>query len=109
MMKYPGQLKDDYRIARIIEVYPDSKDRVRTVKVTYRRRDKREPKDAFWRKPLIQEVVAVQRLALLQAVREKPPTGGVEDEFGVDACGRIADVKAAYLTLKSLHGVSLFN
>ena len=41
LMKYQGNLQDDYRLARVIEVYPDQKDLVRTAKVVFRKRDKR--------------------------------------------------------------------
>ena len=70
MMKYAGNVNDEYRLARVLEVYPDSKGLVRTVKVGYRRRDKREGSDVYWKKPLVEEKVAVQRLAMLQAVNE---------------------------------------
>ena len=43
---------------------------VRTVKIGYRRRDKREGSDVYWKKPLVEEKVAVQRLAMLQAINE---------------------------------------
>ena len=42
MMRYSGNIEHDYRLARVLEVYPDSKGLVRTVKVGFRRRDKRE-------------------------------------------------------------------
>ena len=70
MMKYSGSVNDEYRLARVLEVYPDSKGLVRTVKVGYRRRDKREGSDVYWKKPLVEEKVAVQRLAMLQAINE---------------------------------------
>ena len=41
MMSYQNQMKDDYRIAKVLEVFPDDKGLVRTVRVAYRRRDKR--------------------------------------------------------------------
>ena len=75
MMKYSGNMNDDYRLARVLEVFPDSKGLVRTVKVGYRKRDKREKPGVYWKKPLVEEKVAVQRLALLQAVNEPLPTG----------------------------------
>ena len=42
LMKYEGNMQDDYRLARVIEVYPDQKNLVRTVKVGFRKRDERE-------------------------------------------------------------------
>ena len=41
----------------------------------YRKRDKREGPDVYWKKPLVEEKVAVQRLTLLQAVNEPLPSG----------------------------------
>ena len=41
-MHYPSSIKDEYRLAKVIEVFPDIKGRVRTVRIAYRKRDKRE-------------------------------------------------------------------
>ena len=65
MMCYEGNLKDDYRLARVLEVYPDQNGLVRTVRVGYRQKNKTERKDVYKRKPLVEEKVAVQRLCLL--------------------------------------------
>ena len=64
MMKYSGNMNDDYRLARVLEVFPDSKGLVRTVKVGYRKGDKREGPDVYWKKHLVEEKIAVQRLRL---------------------------------------------
>ena len=72
MMKYDGNLEDDYRLARVIETFKDNKGLVRSV--CYRRRDKREPAAEYWKKALSIEIVPVQRLALLQAYEEPTPT-----------------------------------
>ena len=34
MMSYPNQLKNDYRIAKVLQVFPDDKNLVRTFRVT---------------------------------------------------------------------------
>ena len=65
MMKYTGNMRDDYRLARVVETYPDSKNLVRTVKVCYRKKDKREPVESYWKKRLTEEIVPIQRLAIL--------------------------------------------
>ena len=109
MMMYPGQIKDDYRIARVLEVYPDAKGLVRTVKVAYRRRDKREPKDVYWKKPLVNEVVAVQRLSLLQAAGEKMPTGTEEDNMPFDVGKRISEIGAGFVSMVTLRNMDLFS
>ena len=97
MMKYAGQINDDYRLARVLEAFPDKKGLVRTVKVGYRRRDKREKPEVYWKKPLSEEIVAVQRLALLQVAGEPLPTGGFQDQLPADADVRVAMFKATMI------------
>ena len=72
-MHYPSAMKDHYRLARVIETFPDksSKKLVRTVKVCYRKRDAREPIEQYKVKPLTEEIVAVQRLSLLLPKSER--------------------------------------
>ena len=108
MMCYPNQLKDDYRIAKVLEVYPDEKDLVRTVRVGYRRRNKREQADTYWKKPLVEEVVAIQRLSILQAASESLPTGTELDDLPLDHSEREKQVKAGYVKLNALEGIRLF-
>ena len=72
MMWYKGNMKDHYRLARIVEVFPDQKGLVRTVRVKYRKKNTREPKEVCSSKNLIEEKVSVQRLQLLQAAADVP-------------------------------------
>ena len=65
MMHYPGNIQDDYRLAKVLETHPDNRGLVRTVTLGYRRRDKREKVSEYKSKPLVKEQVAVQRLSLL--------------------------------------------
>ena len=65
MMHYPGPLKNDYRLAKVVAVHPDKRGLVRTVTVAYRKRDKRDTGVVYKSKPLVEEQVAVQRLSLL--------------------------------------------
>ena len=44
---------------------------------------------------LSEEIVAIQRLALLQAAGEPLPTGGVHDQLPADASVRVALIRAA--------------
>ena len=62
-------------------LYPDQKNLVRTGKVGYRKRDKRDKPEVYWKKPLTEQVVTVQRLAILQAAGEPLPTGGPEEQL----------------------------
>ena len=71
MLYYPGNLKDDYRLARVFQVHPDSKGLVRTVTIGYRKRSKKEKALVYQKKPLTMELVGVQRLSLLVSVDEK--------------------------------------
>ena len=75
MMRYQGNLVNDYRLAMVTEVFPDERGIVRTVRVSYRKRDRREKPEVYRSKPLVTEIIGVQRLALLQAVGEEQPTG----------------------------------
>ena len=75
MMRYEGNLVDDYRIAKVSDVFQNRRNLVRTVEVSYRRRDKREDPEVYKSKPLSSEKIGVQRLALLQGVGEQVPTG----------------------------------
>ena len=70
-MYYPNSIRDDYRLARVMETFPDTKGLVRTVRVGYRRRDKREKPEVYKAKSLTEEIVAVQRLSVLLPVSEQ--------------------------------------
>ena len=67
MMTHEGSIHNDYSLARVEEIFPDHKGMVRTVKdiYIYMRRDKREPSDKYWKKLPVEEIVSIQRLALL--------------------------------------------
>ena len=56
----------------------------------------------------MEEVVAVQRLALLQAAGEDQPTGSCEDELPLDKTQRADQVKASFVSLVALRDVNLF-
>ena len=73
-MYYPSSIKDDYRLARVTETFPDEKGLVRTVRVCYRKKDKREKITEYKAKPLTHELVAVQRLSVLLPVSEQIPS-----------------------------------
>ena len=75
MLEYKGNFVNDYRLAKVTKVFPDKRSIVRTVQISYRRRDKREKASDYKSKGLVTEEVAVQRLSLLQAVREDRPSG----------------------------------
>ena len=70
MVSYSNNYTDDYRIAKISKVFPDKKGLVRTVEITYRRRNRKEPAASFKVKPLVNEEVHVQKLSLLQSAGE---------------------------------------
>ena len=70
MMLYQGNLRNEYRLAKVTAVFPDSKGHVRTVKVAFRRKDKSDDKNSYKGKPLTEEIVSVQRLSLLVPLEE---------------------------------------
>ena len=78
MMLYKGNLVDDYRLAKVTQVFPDERNLVRTVEVSYRKRMKKEPSEVYKSKDLVTEKIAVQRLFLLQAVDEQLADGEEE-------------------------------
>ena len=57
--------KTEFRLVKVLEVFPDLDNLVRTVRVGYRRRDGRERGQNYKAKALTEELVAVQRLAIL--------------------------------------------
>ena len=67
LMWYTGNMKDHYRMARVVEVFPDQKGLVRTVRVKYRRKNTKEDRSVCSSRNLIVEKAAVQRLQLLEA------------------------------------------
>ena len=75
MMRYSGNMVDDYRLALVTDVFPDARNVVKTVEVSYRRKDSREKPIDYKSKPLTSQVIGVQRLSLIQAVGEDLPTG----------------------------------
>ena len=70
-MYYPSNILDDYRLAKVIEVFPDKDELVRTVRVCYRKKDKREDTHSYKPKQLTEEIVSVQRLSVLLPVSEQ--------------------------------------
>ena len=71
MLYYQGNLKDDYRLAKVFKVHPDTRGLVRTVTIGYRRRNKKEKATVYQKKALTMEQVSVQRLCLLVPIDEK--------------------------------------
>ena len=79
MVHYSNNITDDYRIAKVSKVFPDKKGLVRTVEISYRRRNKKELSSIFRVKPLVTEQVHVQKLSLLQPADE-PVWDGVSSD-----------------------------
>ena len=57
--------RTEFRLVKVLEVFPDLDNLVRTVRIGYRRRDAREKGQNYKAKALTEELVAVQRLAIL--------------------------------------------
>ena len=82
MLTYQGNFADDYRLAVVMDTFPDKDNLVRTVEIGYRRRDKREPREDYWKKPLTTERIGVQRLSLLVPISDE----GRYEEHSVSHC-----------------------
>ena len=72
MLTYPGNFKDDYILARVTQVHPDAKGLVRRATVKFRRKNIKEPRNVCKAK-MVEEIVAVQRLALLEPAPRPSP------------------------------------
>ena len=79
MLKYPGQFKDDYTMAKVTEVHP-----VRQVAINYRKKNSRETPEVYKSKPLLSEKVAVHRLHKLQLVDVDLQQAAVQDDVVQD-------------------------
>ena len=62
MLHYPGHFRDDYCLAKVIEVHRGEDNRVRKATVKYKKKNPREALDVCKNKPMIVEQVAVHRL-----------------------------------------------
>ena len=71
LMRYEGNVKDDYRLAMVEEIHPDAKGLVRTVTVKFKKKNKKEPKTVCKPGNLIKEKVAVQRLHFLVSANDE--------------------------------------
>ena len=71
MLRYPGQFKDDYCLAKVIKAEPDEDNLVRKVTVTYKKKNPRESLSICKSKPMISEEVAIHRLHRLQLVDDE--------------------------------------
>ena len=69
---YTSSIQGEYRLARVVETFPDQKGLVRTVRIAYRRKDKREKPLPYKSKPLDEEIVSIQRLSVLLPASEQP-------------------------------------
>ena len=77
--------KGDYRLARVIDVFPDAHGVVRTVRIGFRRRNAREASLPYVQKPLDEMNLGVQRLAVICPIEEQSESKsdhrvGAEDE-----------------------------
>ena len=88
MLKYPGQFKDDYCIAKVTKADPDSDGLVRKVVVAFKKRNPRESKIIYKSRPLLHEEVAVHRLQKLHLADDPALLG---DHAAMQGAGEIDD------------------
>ena len=81
LLRYPGPFKDDYTIAKVIDVIPGSDGLVRRVRVAYKKKNSKEPAHVYKSKPLIEEEVAIHRIHRLQLMDEHGDK--VEDQLEI--------------------------
>ena len=61
--------------------------------MVFRKKDKREPAEVYWKKPLVEEKVAVQRLSILVSAKEQPQVKAADEQAKVDSVdGAASDV-----------------
>ena len=84
LMRYEGNVKDDYKLAMVEMVHPDEKGLVRTVTVKFRKKNMRESKLVCNSKALIREKVAVQRLHFLASTDDACETSAAKEDNEVD-------------------------
>ena len=65
LLTFPGNVKDDYILARVPQVHTEEKNLVRRVSVKYKRKNAREARTVC-RSKMEEKIVAVQRLVLLE-------------------------------------------
>ena len=71
LLWYSGHFKDDYCLAKILEVFTDDQGLVRTCRVGFRKRNPRESLSIYKSKPLLEEKVSVHRIQPLGLADEK--------------------------------------
>ena len=71
LLYYPGAMASRYKLVKVIETFPDEVGKVRTVRITYKRRDKREKSNKIFQRSMVKERIGVQRLIVIQCVEEQ--------------------------------------
>ena len=66
MLRYPGQFKDDYCLAKVLKAVPDDDNLVRKVTVTYKKKNPKESPSICKSRAMITEEVAIHRLHRLE-------------------------------------------
>ena len=72
LLKYDGKVRGTYRLCRVVKLFPDEHDVVRTVEVELRPRRKQEPSLPYQPRPMDKMQVGVQRLVLIVAHEDQP-------------------------------------
>ena len=98
---YPKSIKDEYRLAKVVETFPDENGLVRSVRIGYRKKDRRDKVTKYKAKPLTEEIVAVQRLSLFFPVSEQQSNSPL-----VSKCSTVTPVSSSSLTNSSLNTIT---
>ena len=84
MIRYTGQVKDDYCIGKVIKVHPSPDGLVRSATVSYRRKCSREAPSVYKSKPLVEERMAVHRLHRLELIDDDLAVNNVDEDRNND-------------------------
>ena len=71
LLYYPGVMANRYKLARVVDTFPDKAGKVRTVRIAYKKRDKREKPNEIFKGTLVKEKIGVQRLIVIQPKEEQ--------------------------------------
>ena len=71
LLRYPGQFKSDYPLAKVVEVHPSADGLVRQVSVQFRKRNPKESPAAYKVKPPLMKRVAVHLLHRLELIDQE--------------------------------------
>ena len=71
MLRFSNQLKNQYKMGRIIDIHPDERGLVRSVTVKYRKKSSREKTEIISSKNITIERIGIQRIVIILPLEEQ--------------------------------------